>query len=452
MANNLSQNSAMDRDYSRPERAMDHDYTHPERHYNGLIFAPNGETPHEVRPQRRGLISLPDPHVELCWSCGWSSYNQLASSYGSRIRIFHTRDNTGLWAIGSQWLIRDQPNDSTLGNDYITQQFLRNQPSLNIPLVKEMRRLSEPTDQIQFTLMSRAQGVPLDLIWQTLSLEQKSSYKDQLANSLKQLRRFTALGAQKVDGSPLDDVMIGHCFRRHPPTCKKIGYTTDEWFENLAEDLRRGLSKIHKTKDPTMIEEKLQELKDNFPKGDPYVLTHGDLNLSNIIVKDDKIEAIIDWEMSGYFPWWAERWLSLVGGRDGSDELFDPLWADICPEMDEDTFREKVFSKVTPVILAWGACRTEHPDNRTSWLRPAFCECKPYAGWIKWEDIGNQIEHKIKDDDLEREKIHGPWGPSIEDMIKMFKLEFPLAPGELPPTIRSKYSDSNILPLKKPPK
>jgi hypothetical protein len=119
--------------------------------------------------------------------------------------------------------------------------------------------------------------------------------------------------------------------------------------------------------------------------------------------------------------------------------------------MDEDTFREKGFKKVTPVIQAWGACRTEHPDYQTSWLRPAFCECKPYAGQFRWENIGNQIEHKIRDDDLERENIHGPWELSIEDMIKIFKLRYPLAPGELPPTIRSEYSDSNILHLKKPP-
>jgi len=42
------------------------------------------------------------------------------------------------------------------------------------------------------------------------------------------------------------------------------------------------------------VENKFQELKANFPKGEPYTLTHADLNFSNIIIKDDKIEAIID--------------------------------------------------------------------------------------------------------------------------------------------------------------
>ncbi|TVY35264.1 hypothetical protein LOCC1_G008110 [Lachnellula occidentalis] len=335
---------------------MEYDYTHPERHHKGLVWAPNGKIPDELRPQREAMVHYDPEMHELCWACGWSSYNEITSSYGPRVKIFHTRDNIGMWAIGPKWLIRDQPNDGSLGNDYMTYQFLRNQPGLKIPLLDEMRSLSKPTDSIHFTLMSRAQGVGLDEIWDTLTPEQKSSYTDQLGDCLKQIRRFTASTAQKVDGSPLNDIIIGaHCNRRHPPTCKMIGRTTSEWFENLADDLRGGLSKIHNTKDPEIIEEKLQELKDNFPKGEPYVLTHGDFNLTNIIVnaKENKIEAIIDWEMAGYFPWWAERWMSIVFGSDQLDELFFPLWPDVCPEMDAETFRVQVLDKVAPVIEAF---------------------------------------------------------------------------------------------------
>lgn len=374
---------------------MDYDYTHPERHHPGLILAPDGNLSKEVLEQRKGLHELGCRHndVELCWACGWNTYNEINAGYAPRIKIFHTRDNIGIWAIGSQWLIRDQPNDGTMGNDYMTQQFLQEQPGLNIPLIKEMRRLSEPTDQIQFTLMSRAQGVTLDSIWDTLTPEQLSGYKDQLGDVIRQIRRFTAPVAQKVDGSRLNDTVIGTCIRRHPPTCKQMGYTTEEWLETLSEELRSGLSKIHKTKDPDVIEGKLQDLKANFPKGEPYVLSHADLNLANIIVKDDKIEAIIDWEMAGYYPWWAERWLA------PSDELFDPLWTDVCPEMDDDTFSERVRQKVAPVVEAWEAAEfgIEHPNRFTTWKRPGFCECKPYAGQFDWIDIGKPIEHKVKD-------------------------------------------------------
>ncbi|CZR54137.1 uncharacterized protein PAC_04020 [Phialocephala subalpina] len=383
------------------------DYSHPEKIYKNLIYAPNGITPDELLEKRKGVIKgfnvvydgVNFADKELCWSCGWTVYNELLASYGSRIRIIHTRGNTGIWEVGSRWLIRDQPNDTSLGNDFISQEFLRNQPSLNIPLVKEMRKLSAPTDKVDLTLMSRAQGVGLNTIWHTLSPEQKSNYKDQLGNAIKQWRQFTSPVARKVDGGLLDDCLIGNCLRRTAPTCRKMGRTTDEWFENLEKDLRFGLSILHKTKDSQEIEEKYQELKNNFPKSEPYILTHGDLNLSNIMVKGDKIEAIIDWEYSGYLPWWAERWLSLIGGNNQSDELFDPLWADIGLEMDEDTFQTKVIDNVAEVIKAWQECTmyVEHPDYQTKWLRPGFCECKPFAGCFKWDQLGNQPEHKLRD-------------------------------------------------------
>jgi len=134
----------------------------------------------------------------------------------------------GIWEIGSKWLVRDQPNDATAGNDFITQEFLRNQPNLSIPLISEMRKLNSPSDKIDFTLMSRAQGVALNTIWDTLSSEQKSSYRVQLGNAIKQLRQFTSPVPKKADGSPLDDCLIGYCWHRTPPICKKIGSTADE--------------------------------------------------------------------------------------------------------------------------------------------------------------------------------------------------------------------------------
>lgn len=382
----------------------DYDPAHPEQHHKGLELATK-DNAKEISDRRRklGLLELGTDHgnKELCWACGWNTCNEINSRYGPRVKIFHTRDNKGLWAIGSQWLLRDEPNDETLGNDYMTQQFLRDQPAgvtCSIPLIKEMRVFSAPTDKIEFTLMSRAQGARLDKIWHALRRKERFDIRHQLADALKQLRKFTAPGAQKVDGSRLYDVIIGHCFRRHAPTCKKIGYTKEEWFENIAEELRIGLSVQYKTKDLKTIEEKYQGLKDNFPEGEPYVLTHADLNLANIIVKDGRIEAIIDWEMAGYYPWWAERWLRLCWGTDESDQLFGPIWKDIYPEIDEETFQKQVVEPVGAVFHAWQLCPREHA-SRERWLRPGFCQCKPYAGEFDSLSMGIVPEHRIRDPD-----------------------------------------------------
>lgn len=98
------------------------DYTHPEKIYRDLIYSPDDGLSDELWEKRKELKTLgTDPgDEELCWSCGWSAYSELTSSYGSRIRIIHTRANTGIWEVGSRWLIRDKPNDASLGNDFIT--------------------------------------------------------------------------------------------------------------------------------------------------------------------------------------------------------------------------------------------------------------------------------------------------------------------------------------------
>ncbi|KAH7317418.1 hypothetical protein BKA65DRAFT_557621 [Rhexocercosporidium sp. MPI-PUGE-AT-0058] len=376
------------------------DYSHAEKLYPDLLFIPeSGFISLADREKRKDLQHWIDESQEkekakvLCWSCGWSAFDEMYAEYGSRIRIVHTSRNIGLWQIGSRWMVRDQPNDASVGNDFITQEFLRNQAGLSIPLLKEMRLLSAPTDPVCLTLMSRAQGVGLNTIWASLSTEQKKSYSDQLTRAMKQWRQFTSSGgAMKVDGSLLDDGIIGACPTRQSPTCKKVGRTNDQWFKNIEKELRFGLSLIYGTKDSAVIEAKLQKLKDNFPKAEPYVLSHCDLNFSNIIVHDGKIEAIIDWEFAGYLPWWVERWYAGYQDRD----LFAPLWLEL-DRMDSVTFMNEVAKPVQAVISAYraGISRPNvlHPKSR--WARPGFCSCKPYAGYFSSPMLGNKLEHKF---------------------------------------------------------
>jgi len=101
---------------------MERDHNHPENVYKDLIYKhtrdfpqfesrlPAGleatqlffksiERPDISAPRGKSRIDdvkLPDgSYPELCWSCGWNVYHQVISSYGSRIRIFHTRGNMG---------------------------------------------------------------------------------------------------------------------------------------------------------------------------------------------------------------------------------------------------------------------------------------------------------------------------------------------------------------------
>ncbi|KAK0112735.1 hypothetical protein ONS95_014470 [Cadophora gregata] len=310
----------------------------------------------------------------------------------------YTNANRGMWTLGgSQWILIDQPNDpDTLGNDFMTQDFLRNQPGCKIPLLKEMRCISQPTDKTNFILMSRAQGVTLQSIWEELSSDQKLSYSKQVADVIKELRTYTSPVPQKVDGTPLDDFIIGFCYPM-VPHCKKIGSTGKTWIDNLAEELRHGLAIEHDTNDPAIIDEKFRDLRENFPNQEPYVLSHLDLHASNIMVKDGKIEAILDWEYAGYYPWWVERYRSYAAGDDVKDELFEPIWANetsLNVEMDRSEW-DAYTNKIGEVIGLYSRCPREHPEYDGCWQRPAFCECRPFGGFIRLEHLGGPTGHRI---------------------------------------------------------
>jgi hypothetical protein len=379
-----------------------YDPRHPERQAKDLIWTPDGGRPAGYKALRAEQGQPPveqgwlEKTRELCWACGWTNRHQLHSSYSPRVKIFHARHNMGLWDIGGQWVLRDQPNDASAGNDLMTQKFLRAQPGHAIPLVADMLELSGPDDAIQLTVMRQARGKRLDVVWPRLSVAQKEGYVHQMAAIIRQLRQFTAPRAQKVDGSLLDDFIIGYCIGRRAPSCTKIGPTADAWLDALAPSLRGGLSRLHKTTDPAIIEAKLHELRANFPSGGPYYLTHGDLNLSNIIVHDDKIEAILDWEMAGYYPWWVERYLSLFNYAP-ADELFEPMWALLEPERSHAMMQRDAYIGVGEVIGVFGKCNVDHPGEKACWLRPAFSACEAWAGNVRWRDCGNQLEHKLCD-------------------------------------------------------
>ncbi|KAI5866814.1 kinase-like domain-containing protein [Durotheca rogersii] len=73
-----------------------------------------------------------------------------------------------------------------------------------------------------------------------------------------------------------------------------------------------------------------------FPDNGPIVFTHSDLHPSNIILSKDAgqllhVAAIIDWEQSGWYPWYWEyckaRWTSEVGAE--WDERYLPQCLDV---------------------------------------------------------------------------------------------------------------------------
>ena len=63
---------------------------------------------------------------------------------------------------------------------------------------------------------------------------------------------------------------------------------------------------LHDPPRRTFPQRALENLQKRMPKCEPYVLTHCDLNLGNIIIKDGRLAGMLDWEFAAYYPVWYE--------------------------------------------------------------------------------------------------------------------------------------------------
>lgn len=127
--------------------------------------------------------------------------------------------------------------------------------------------------------------------------------------------------------------------------------------------------------------------------------------MGNIIVHDDKIVAIIDWELAGYYPWWAEVYTSYQRAlSDFADELFDAVWEKL--NLNLHSFSKKI----GPVIRAYERCPVDHTGDTHSWERPPFCKCQPYGGVIAKRHIDSEEKHYVVYDQPENGYTKENWG------------------------------------------
>nr|POE94578.1 hypothetical protein CFP56_16817 [Quercus suber] len=125
--------------------------------------------------------------------------------------------------------------------------------------------------------------------WYKLSMKQKQLIVDQLSEYIKQLRSIKPVSGSKVSATnggachdirvgssklfgPFDEVAGFHC-------CLRGGVQQD----SMSEIFGRKVADIH-------------------TRSYKICFTHGDLGVQNILIRDAKIVAIIDWECSGWYP------------------------------------------------------------------------------------------------------------------------------------------------------
>lgn len=225
-----------------------------------------------------------------CIACGWTAEQQDQCFYSSHVKLFYGASRRGVWSIGSEVIMKERPDEGPK-NEVKTLQHLERYPEIPVP---KILRDWVDSDGRYFVLQERIQGQTLEQAWPSLSESQKLAIADQVIGVLSQLRQITSKSIQSVDQSPCFPSLLFSDRDSHGPFHSDL-----ELWEAISLSL-------HNPPEREFPHQALEGLKKRLPKCEPYVLTHCDLNLGNIIVKDGVLAGILDWEFAAYYPVWYE--------------------------------------------------------------------------------------------------------------------------------------------------
>ena len=154
----------------------------------------------------------------------------------------------------------------------------------DIPALKDLRDWVD-SDGRYFMLQGRVYGQTLEQTWSSLSESQKRDIADQVAEVRKKLRSITSTAIQGVaaaDGSPCYPALLFSDGEPHGPF-----HSDRELWDALSRTL-------HDPPRRTFPQRALENLQKRMPKCQPYLLTHCDLFLGNIIIRDGRLAGILD--------------------------------------------------------------------------------------------------------------------------------------------------------------
>ncbi|KAJ5172338.1 hypothetical protein N7492_004931 [Penicillium capsulatum] len=228
--------------------------------------------------------------------------------------------------------------------------------------------------------------------WTSLSEPRKTDIADQVVEVIKQLRSLTSTSIQCVDQSPCYPGLLFFDLEPRGPF-----HSDHELWDALAVNLRHLPPQV------------LGTLKKRLPKCEPYMLTHCDLDLGNIMAQDGKVAGILDWEYAAFFPIWYEYISASFGctemdverkkllrerwdAHGDAHEMAKGFWVDMCnlrqyPNLDEkgretseivlDLELMKRYSQEISVILAGSIIYSMVPET------PGFKQIDPGDGGRK---------------------------------------------------------------------
>ncbi|KAJ5964033.1 Aminoglycoside phosphotransferase [Penicillium vulpinum] len=225
-----------------------------------------------------------------CPACKWTPDQQRRCAYESSVRLFHGASSRGYWALGSKFLLKEREKDPP-SHEVINTHFIKD--NTTIPVHNTLQEWTE--GKKYFQIVERVPGVPLEDIWSSIPQPDRERLARQTAEYLGQLRSLHSDKMECLHGQP---VHCAHLFMGED-------YGVMHGPLNTVEELWEALAISLSDKVPEVVRSRL---RNTMPSPHPWTFTHGDLTNCNIIVDPASFElnALIDWERSGYFPVWWE--------------------------------------------------------------------------------------------------------------------------------------------------
>jgi hypothetical protein len=168
-------------------------------------------------------------------------------------------------------------------------EFVRTRTTIPIPRVR--RRFSDEEGS-SIIVMDYIQGEPLDHVWPSLSLWSRLWVAMTLRRYIRQLRQINSSVPGPLADSPERCCGLVFGGERGPFP----DYTSLSAFYNSRLDIVKDKNYPHPA-DPNT---------EPFDDSRPLVFAHQDLTMRNIIYGRDGRIWLVDWGLSGFYPWWFE--------------------------------------------------------------------------------------------------------------------------------------------------
>lgn len=194
--------------------------------------------------------------------------------------------------------------------------FVRTKTSLPVPKVYDAY-VDEVTGR-GVILMEYIEGDALSDVWDSLELGPQQKIVVQLRAYMAELHSIKGNFIGSVDKSPCED----------PIFCAEPGnfgpYNSEAAFNE-------GLIKAMNVAKPGSYADQLAKFVRALPRHD-IVLSHADFSPRNILVRGDRVVAILDWEMAGFYPeywdyvkaYYFPEWMSNFIAEGTVDKILKP--------------------------------------------------------------------------------------------------------------------------------